>query len=690
MGAAANDSPASRADRLEARRVAARPAGPGRGVVERERPRPCPGTLARVSRASRVLTRLALTVLPLAALGAAPAGASAAGLECGDQEQGRTRCTRVVVPLDRTGAVDGRVGLSVRTIQLGQQRKKVREEAFVFLAGGPGQAATSLASDVASIAEPFLKKRDFVAVDTRGTGRASDLIVCPELETSAVTGLSSFDSFASCARRLGPAVDRYGTTDVVEDLEAVRVAGGYEKLYLFGVSYGTFTAQRYAAAHPDRVSGLVLDSTLDPTGADPFTLATYRALPGALRNGCAKNACRGVTKDVARDLERTRARLPLRASVDDGKGRRRPVTVDATAVISLVQAGDVDPFLRAALPAALRRAGEGDPAPLARVARENGLTPLPTDDEDPSVGPANAGSISTGSYVATVCRDTNQPWAPGTPMGEPRRAAALAALGARTDAERGGWKPADLIDLVPAGLCQDWPGVPDYAPVGPAPDVPTLVLSGQDDTRTSPEEARIVAARRPGTVLLSVPGNGHSLVGSGRGCVTGAFAAFAKGKPVGTCRRPKRMLDAVALAPSSTAALGRTATARAKGVARATIIDATRTALLQGLGSLLDFSEPSDTRVAGLRSGSAILTGEGELRLDRMGYVPGTSVTTGTFGEESRIRVLVRGAGLKPGRYTIPNPLGDADILEELGLDPEAIGGLGERFVRRLEPFRRR
>lgn len=667
------------------------PPGPARPGASRDpgRPHPRPGTLARVSRASRVLSRVALTLLPLATL-AAPPPASAAGLECGDQGQGRTRCTRVVVPLDRSGALPGQVGLSVRTIQLGQKRRKVRREAFVFLAGGPGQAATSLASDVASIAKPFLRKRDFVAVDTRGTGRASDLIVCPELESSAVTGLSSFESFASCARRLGPAIDSYGTTDVVADLEAVRVAGGYDKLYLFGVSYGTYTAQRYAATHPARVSGLVLDSTLDPTGADPFTLATYRALPRALRNACTRRACRGVTTDAGRELLRTRARLPLRASVDDGKGRRRPVTVDATTVISLVQAGDVDPFLRASLPAALRRAGEGDPAPLARLARENGLSPLPTDDEDPSLGPASAGAISTGSYVATVCRDARQPWAPGTPIGEPRRTAALAALAARSDAERGGWTPADLIDLVPAGLCQDWPGVPDYAPVGPAPDVPTLILSGADDTRTSPEEARTVAARRRGTVLLTVPGNGHSLVGSGRGCVAGAFKAFAAGRPVGRCRRPSRMVDAVPLPPASAAELGRTATARAKGVARATIIDATRTALLQGLGSLLDFSEPSSTRVAGLRSGSATLTEEGDLRLDRMGYVPGTAVTTAAFGDQKRIRVLVRGTGLKPGRYTIPNPLNEPDILEQLGLDPDAVEDLGESFVRRLRPFRDR
>lgn len=647
------------------------------------------GTLARVPRASRFPARLALAVLPLVALGATAAPADAEGLRCGDQSQGRTRCTRVVVPLDRTGAVPGRVGLSVRTIQRGQKTRKVRREAVLFLAGGPGQAATTLAGDVAQIVRPFLERRDFVAVDTRGTGRSSDLIVCPELETSSVTGLSVPESFASCARRLGPAVDLYGTTDVVEDLEAVRVAGGYDKLWLVGVSYGTYTAQRYAAAHPDRVAGLVLDSVVDPTGADPFTLQTYRALPRALANGCARGACRGVTRDVRRDLARTRARLPMRAGIDDGTGRRRAVTVDAPTVIGLVQAGDVDPFARASLPAALRRAGEGDVAPLARLAREAGLLALPEDDEDPSAGPSTAASISTGSYVATVCRDARQPWAPGTPAGAPRRAAAIAALAARSDAARAGWKPADLVDLTPPGLCQEWPGVPDDAPVGPAPDVPTLILSGADDTRTSPEEARQVAARRPGTVLLTVPGAGHSTIGSGRGCITGAIEAFAAGEPVGRCRRPSAVLDAVPLPPSSPASLGTTPEDRARGVARATIADATRTGLLQALGDVVDLSEPSDTRVAGLRSGSAVLSGEGTLRLRRMGYVPGTAVTTGEIGNQRRIRVLVRGTGLREDRYTIDNPLRDPAFLERLGLDPEVVESLGEGYARVLRPFRR-
>lgn len=635
----------------------------------------------------RVVPLLVAVLGSLALWSAAPAGA--AGYACGDQAVGRTRCTRVAVPLDRTGAVEGRIGLSVRTIQAGQRRRKHRREAVLFLAGGPGQAATSFATELVPELRPLLRRRDLVTVDTRGTGRSTDLIVCPELETGAVTGLSTPESFRSCARRLGPAAGLYGTTDVVEDLDAVRVAGGYDRLLLVGVSYGTYTAQRYAAAHPDRVSGLVLDSAVDVTGTDPYSLATFRAIPDALAATCRRDACRGVTAAPRDDLARLRARLPIRASVDGGEGTRVPTTVDAATLLTLIQTGDLDPVLRAALPSVLHRAAQGDAAPLARLARETGLLPLPGDDEDPGQAAANAAAISTGSYVATLCRDVRLPWTAATPTGDARRTAALAALAATSDGARGGWSAADLLDLTPGGLCADWPTGPDDAPVGPAPDVPTLVLSGLDDVRTSPEEARRVVRRSPRTQVLSVPGQGHSVLGTERACVVGAVEAFAKGDPVGRCHLPRATPTVAPLPPRTAAELGRSPAARARAVGEATVVDAIRTVAMRASagddGLTISFDEPADIRVAGLRSGHAILTGKGELRLDRMGYVPDTAVTT-RGGDDQTLRLRVDGRGVRPGVYTVPNPLrSDAALLEALGVDPSTVGASRERLARTVE-----
>ncbi|MBF6619573.1 MAG: alpha/beta fold hydrolase, partial [Patulibacter sp.] len=270
---------------------------------------------------------------------------------CGIPKLGPTQCADVRVPVDRSGVLPGDVQLSVRRVQVGQEKAAVRKQAVVFLAGGPGQATTSLLADVAPLLRPFLTHRDLVTIDTRGTGRASDLVVCPEVEALVETVGADPRTIASCARRLGPAVPHYGTSDVVADIEAVRKASGYESLLLVGVSYGTYTAQRYAAAHPDRVSGLVLDSPIDVTGNDPFALSTFRAVPRVLEQTCRADACRGVTTSARRDLTRAIARAPFTARVDGGRGKRVTTTIRDDTLANLVLLGDLDPLLRASLPA---------------------------------------------------------------------------------------------------------------------------------------------------------------------------------------------------------------------------------------------------------------------------------------------------------------------------------------------------
>ncbi|MDX8153142.1 alpha/beta fold hydrolase [Patulibacter brassicae] len=621
--------------------------------------------------------RLRVVALALGLLAAPGTAAAADDVRCGDASLGVTRCARVPVPLDRTGAVPGQIGLSVRTLQLGQRTRRVRREAVVLLAGGPGQAATPLLGDVAPVLAPLLRRRDLVAVDTRGTGRSTDLVVCPEIESGSRTGLDPWEPLRSCARRFGGALDRYGTTDVVADLEEVRRARGYDRLLLVGVSYGTVLAQRYAAAHPARVSGLVLDSPVDVQAADPFSLAMLRAIPGALRQACVGGACDGVTKDLRGDLRRLRARLPMTVSVDGGTGRRVPLEVDGWLVTSLVVAGDLDPLLRAALPAAIRRGAEGDAAPLARLGRENGLAPLTTDDADPSGGPAAAAYSSSGVYYDTTCRDGRWPWSAEAAVGDERWAQARAAAAARPDAARAGWSPDVVLQVSAAGSCAFWPGTRDATPAGRVPAVPTLVLSGRSDTRTSPEEARAVAASIPGARLLAVPGQGHSVLTSGRRCVTGALRAFDAGRAPGRCHRPAGRVRAVPLAPRTAHDLGRTPADRARAVARLTVEDAGRSVVLRLVSQVLGTAAPGATdavRVAGLRSGYAAVGRRG-ISLRRMGYVPGTAASTvAPIAEQRTIAVRVRGRGVRAGTYRIPNPIRtNEQLLAITGIDLDAL-----------------
>ena len=138
--------------------------------------------------------------------------------------------------------------------------------------------------------------------------------------------------------------------------------------------------------------------------------------------------------------------------------------------------------------------------------------------------------LSAMLYATTTCEETAFPWARATPP-DPRvrRSAARAALGLLPDStfapfDRGTALDSDLIDL-----CGRWPAAP-AAPgfgSGPLPDVPVLLIEGEDDLRTPVENAQRVAAQFPRAQLVVAPATGHSALGSdGSGCTERAFGRF--------------------------------------------------------------------------------------------------------------------------------------------------------------------
>lgn len=55
-------------------------------------------------------------------------------------------------------------------------------------------------------------------------------------------------------------------TDVVDDIAAVLDREGIDSAFIVGSSYGSYLASSFGARHPDRVSGMLLDSALQSTG----------------------------------------------------------------------------------------------------------------------------------------------------------------------------------------------------------------------------------------------------------------------------------------------------------------------------------------------------------------------------------------------------------------------------------------
>jgi pimeloyl-ACP methyl ester carboxylesterase len=601
----------------------------------------------------------ALLAATVSVIAAAPAVADVAWRACGEPQG--FQCGRVAVPLDHTGGTSGAVSLNVtRTVAANNPERS----AVVALAGGPGQAATPLATDFAQTLAPGLATRDLLVFDQRGTGQSSPL-ECGAFSNGATSSITSLAG--RCAAQLGTNRRFFTTNDSAQDIEALRVAAGYEKLVIYGVSYGTKVALAYAAAYPQRVERLVLDSVVTPEGPDPLQRSTFGAIPRVLGELCARNACRGITASASGDLRRIvrqLARGDLRGRFVAPSGRVRSGTFDREALLSVLVAGDLNPTMRAELPAALRSATRGDRWPLTRlVARTAGLTASQAPDE----------GVNTALYAATTCEELAFPWA---------REANARTRDAQLRAALNGVSPSSFLpfDRTTAAsstliaLCEGWP-TPSPAPAvnGNLPPAQTLILNGNADLRTPLEDAQTVGARISGSQTIGIPFTGHSVLGSefsDEDCAERAVQQFFSGQAVSRCTNTSNLFSPVPRAPTS---LGSTPNVRGvSGVRGRTIAAVLLTATdirRQVIGATLDLGR-SPRAVGGLRGGRATVSG-GTQRLQSVRYVPGVRVS-GTVRSNGNASLRVRGGGAASGTVTISSG-GDVIVAR--------VGGRRSRIV---------
>jgi pimeloyl-ACP methyl ester carboxylesterase len=541
---------------------------------------------------------------------------------------------RVSVPADRADPSAGRLSLHVeRTRATGRRRGTL-----LYVAGGPGSAATAEVDDVVDSLGPGIRRRfDVLSFDARGTGR-SGLVNCPELQRDVT--LRGTDAATACARRLGSRRGGFSVDDQVADIEAVRQALRIRRLDVYGISYGTEVALRYAQAHPDRVGRVLLDSVLPPEGPSAAGLELFAGMERVMGELCTLQRCRDDVPRPSAELPALVADLrarPLPADVFDRRGRRSRATLDRVALLDVVLAGDFSPALRAALPAAIAAARRGDAAPLLRLLRlDRAATPdLPVR------------AFSNGMYAATSCEGLDFPWDPAADPAT-RRAQAAERLAALGDAP---FAPFDAETVVIAdflALCLGWPA--PERPVAPVPRelpaVPMLAIAGEEDLRTPVESAQEVVRRNPAARLLTVPGVGHSVVAADEsGCASRAARAFlVRARGPRSCRGPGRQVPPVSVPPTSVAAFGagRTAAQRARRTVRA--IDATLddVALAAAVGARAG---------GGLRSGAYRFAGEG-VRMRGYAYVPGVVVDSRPR-RTGALSVRVRGAAAARGRLVI-------------------------------------
>jgi pimeloyl-ACP methyl ester carboxylesterase len=565
------------------------------------------------------------------ALAQAPAAGALTFAPCASSSAPAFSCTTVPVPLSRSGLAAGTLSLGLERKQAGATPGKT---AVLALAGGPGQAALPLGEFIAKALAPALGTRDLLVFDQRGTGTSNPLS-CGALRDFSGIPIQAFEH---CALELGPARGAYTTQESVEDIESIRKAAGYEKLVLYGTSYGTKVAEEYAERYPQNVEAMVLDSVVLPSGPEPFSIPTFQAIGSVLGELCSNKACSGITSNPVTDIASLAAQLrkrPLSGSVYDGSGHRHSATLNEAGLLGILEAGDLNPALRALLPAAVRSALRNYPDPLLRLQLlAEGLIP-----NVPGGHPVEESSegIDETLFVTTTCEEMPFPWQrAATPA--TRLAEASGALRALPSTDFYPFDAATALNSSLVSACAGWPDA-STASVSPnaLPNVPTLILSGAQDLRTPTSNALRIAALIPDAQLLVVPYTGHSVLGSDfNNCaalaVTAFFAGGAAGHPILPCTPSVNEFAPTPLTPTKLAYVhpisglsGRPSLTLTAVLD--TIVDLNR----QVVGATLqaDAQLPSGSSFGGLRGGYAKLS-DGKVKLSDFTFVPGVALS-GTF-----------------------------------------------------------
>jgi pimeloyl-ACP methyl ester carboxylesterase len=253
----------------------------------------------------------------------------------------------------------------------------VKPNAHVILAGGPGDSGVNVAMGLArqgTAAVWELFDGDVIGIDQRGTGRSR-----PNLQTDARVDLpfdrpGSVDEWlpriAAVSRRVaaefrarGIHLEAYNTRESADDVEDVRRALGYDRLTLWGRSYGSHLALAVAARHPRAVERLVLASPEGPNH-------TWK-LPSQVDVVIRRLMERGAS-NLEPLIRQVVARLAAQPAVVRGKhpqdGTEVAVTVGSFDVQWITAQALADPRLLPTLPQAFREMAEGRFERIAQIA----------------------------------------------------------------------------------------------------------------------------------------------------------------------------------------------------------------------------------------------------------------------------------------------------------------------------------
>ena len=350
-----------------------------------------------------------------------------------------------------------------------------------LLSGGPGVPATTDTGNIQLVLY-FRKDRDVVLVDQRGTGGSNQVTGPTTPDWSGLSPSELENAYADWIKEQLPKLDmdmRYYTTSVaMDDLDEVRQALGYEKINLFGGSYGTTAAQYYLRQHEAHVRSVVLLS--GSVGNVPIwerqAANAQKALDATFSRCESDPACHSAFPDVNTEFAALLQRLDKKPVIIEWQGGTLTLTRDLFA--AKVEDMTRDANRAAALPRLIHRAY--------------------TLDDWETFGEASWGDWSPLMMGYSI--QCNEKWAAFSPE-------EVSRLG--QDSYLLGWnlfranKYTLICKYLPKGI----------TPEGdqPVSQVPVLLFNGELDPLDPPANVAGSQEIWPNSLALTLPGRSHSI-----------------------------------------------------------------------------------------------------------------------------------------------------------------------------------
>lgn len=430
-------------------------------------------------------------------------------------------CYYLVVPEDH-GLKNGRT-IRLPIVILKTDSPNPKPDPVLKTLGGPG--ASSLKMIRGRNASPWLKDRDYIIYEQRGTRYAQPWLACPEVDSANTESAKAkldrhtarkkeLVAAKACFDRLKAAgidLDAYNSAESAADIADLRHVLKLDQINLYGVSYSARLMLDVMRYHPEGVRSVVLESTLPPevnydeVGVDGIVQTLNEMFAGCRSDKDCATAYPDLEKEFYAVVARLNAQPLTVKRTDPASGSPVDVMVNGDDFVTWIvdYLFSNEPAATVDAPYVTHRAFNGD---YVDQFKRDG-------------GPGLGGSFYSWGMRYSVWCSEEFPF-------ESRK---------KIDAQSNkyaGLKGYEVMAL--PDICSVW-NVKPAKPIANQPvrsNIPTLVLAAQYDAYTDPAWGRTVAKRLKNSYFFEVPWAGHGPAFSVP-CVSGIIAAFVNDPQTG-------------------------------------------------------------------------------------------------------------------------------------------------------------